>query len=668
MRSLSFQVALLALFIPTLTLSLTCEGFIERMTERSLNKDYSNLDQQEQAFKENTGIFKGATLTAKINACDELSNMKSFTAVSDIRYGSARRIQNGHTVCLPIECDNEDLVIDQALLTKLYKLKRWSLTADQKLRLYDPKKSMAPKTASYYLACFLFLSLIASVTVSTYFAYQSNKITKELPLKDAAAAKAKAKLCWIYESFDMKKNIVSLYQTAGDQKLNENLAIFGFLRVITSWWVIYYHSQYTLSLTSESFGKFWGDFSKSKFLNNLWNGGDLSVEYFFVMTGFLSAYTLIPKLAKSKFTFGCYLTIIKHRLLRIWPALILGLLFWWQIVPRMFSGPLWFHYEYKVSICDSLWWSKALLIENITNYYTYKEAGNYCMIITWYIPTEFQIYLVAVLAVALYTRYRRVGIAVIFALIFQSFFMGAANLINHRIVYPTLNDNGLWHYFRMTPFTRWYTLFIGVIWGIWYYEYTKLQKKNIFYVFEKKAIVSYLSIILGVALNIFVLNYPVAKEFSRTFRMVWFPLRVLLISISMTMIFMPLASNRQFYLKKFFNLRIFQVMGKYSYMTYLFADSLIYVFSLLDYETRPAFSGFGILFFSTKVFLVGQVIAIIAHLLIEKPILSLEGFLLRSKAAAEAQAPKRSPQPIQDDQEDLDKLIKNSSSSHMKVV
>jgi len=99
---------------------------------------------------------------------------------------------------------------------------------------------------------------------------------------------------------------------------------------------------------------------------------------------------------------------------------------------------------------------------------------------TWHIPTEFQIYLVAALAIALSTRYRRVGFAVILALTFQSFVMGIVNLVNHGIVYPSLNDNALWHHFRMTPFTRWYTLFIGVIWGLLYSEYTRLLKKNVF--------------------------------------------------------------------------------------------------------------------------------------------------------------------------------------------
>jgi len=627
MRSVLFKFTLIFICFPLLILSSYCEAFIDKVQQRIKNGDNRNLSKEEEAFVLLSSYGKDMPYFGNKKTCDKLPYMKYFTAVSHFQPPGYKTTQQGHGVCLPKQCNTSFNINNQRLIQKLFKLKNWSLAKDAKLSLYDATKSMHPKTKVYSLACFLFVSLVVLTVGSTVISYlfRNKKNIIQLPLKSGIIAVENkiSKICCLYESFDLRRNLRSLYQTAKDQKLNENIAIFNFLRVVTSLWVIYYHSYFIFSMTTKDYNKTWLDFKADRSLSAFWFAADMSVEYFFVMTGFFSAYTLVPKLSKARLTLCSYFNIIKHRFIRVWPALMLGFLFWWQIMPRMFTGPMWFVYEYKVSYCNDLWWSKFLMIENITNYYTYDEVGNYCMVITWYIPTEFQIYLVAILALALYSRNRKAGYALILALIFQSLFMGISNLINQRIFYPTKNDNGLWHYFRMTPFTRWYTLFIGVIWGLLYYEYTKLQKKNIFHIFETKPLVSYFSMISGLALTFFVIFHKVTP-YSLKFRMAWYPLRVLLISLGMTMIFMPLASNRQFYLKSFLNLRIFQIMGKYSYMTYLFADSFVYVMALINPVTLPGYSGYELVKFTFKVFLVSQPVAIAAHLMIEKPLMNLE--------------------------------------------
>ena len=652
-----FTIFILLISFPLTIFSSSsyCNDFVNRMIQRTQNKAMKSLSEQEKAFHYFTAN-KTNTDFGKREECMKIPSMKYFVAIADTRKGMERKLQQGHGVCLPVECDNSETIKDQDFLKNLFNYKKWAMTKNIQMYLYDPLKTKSPRDFAFYLAAFLFSLIIVLSVVSTYKIYKAKKNANKLTLdKDNTK---ETQIHWMYKSFDMKEHALSLYQTAKEQKLNENIAIFNFLRVITSFWVIYYHTQYNYSLTSSNFGGWWTGFRNSKYLYNLWVAGDLSVEYFFVMTGFLSAYTLVPKLSREKFGIGSYFTILKHRFLRFWPVLMFAFLFWWKIVPQLFSGPLWYLFEYKVGYCDKLWWSKVFLVENITNYYTYKDAGQYCMIHTWYIPTEFQIYFVAVLALAIFAKYRKIGYTVMAVLIIQSLYMGTINIINYKFIYPTNNSNGFWHYFRMTPYTRWYSLFIGVVWGLLYYEYTKLQKKNIFYVFEKVPIISYLSIILGLALNFLVLFLPMWPAGISQVKKVWYSLRVLLISIAITMIFMPLASNRSFYIKKFLNLRIFQIMGKISFMTYLFADCWIYVLAYINPSPLGGFTNLGMLMFTFKVFLVSQPVAILAHLMIEKPLLSVETYLTKPKNNTK---PKMLPsQPMQDNSEETIELVVNT--------
>ena len=172
MGSLTFKVVFLVLLLPSFAFSLTCEEFVERLMERSANKDYSNMSDQETAYKSFSGFFKGKTLTAKMEACDELPDMRFFTAVGDLRFTEGRRTQQGYSVCLPKQCNGEDSVINQTLIANMLQLKKLPLGKDYRLRLNDPRKSMAPKTLSYYLACFLLLSLLLLAVISTYFVNQ----------------------------------------------------------------------------------------------------------------------------------------------------------------------------------------------------------------------------------------------------------------------------------------------------------------------------------------------------------------------------------------------------------------------------------------------------------------------------------------------------------------
>ena len=71
-------------------------------------------------------------------------------------------------------------------------------------------------------------------------------------------------------------------------------------------------------------------------------GGFLSVDTFFLMSGFLVSCVLLPKL--DTMPPGRYLWIAKaylHRYLRLTPTLAFVMLMAWKIFPLFGDGPTW---------------------------------------------------------------------------------------------------------------------------------------------------------------------------------------------------------------------------------------------------------------------------------------------------------------------------------------
>jgi len=104
-------------------------------------------------------------------------------------------------------------------------------------------------------------------------------LTTKLYLQKKKASKAQPpqvptsdKPHWFYKSFDLKTNIMGLYKTAKEQKLNENIAIFNFLRTVTSIWVVYFHDVHPYALGSINSDSHWKKFQQDKTLNTLFFG------------------------------------------------------------------------------------------------------------------------------------------------------------------------------------------------------------------------------------------------------------------------------------------------------------------------------------------------------------------------------------------------------------
>ncbi|XP_054152595.1 nose resistant to fluoxetine protein 6-like [Oppia nitens] len=124
----------------------------------------------------------------------------------------------------------------------------------------------------------------------------------------------------------------------------------------------------------------------------------LSVDTFFFISGFLVVYLSVSKLRKQQnniqLNFPLFLAL---RWLRFAPflAAIMSINFLWPLIG---TGPF-FHQNYIKHVtdpCVANWWTNFLFISN------WLKPIDQCMIHTWYLSADFQLYLLAYVIIKLY--------------------------------------------------------------------------------------------------------------------------------------------------------------------------------------------------------------------------------------------------------------------------
>jgi peptidoglycan/LPS O-acetylase OafA/YrhL len=94
-------------------------------------------------------------------------------------------------------------------------------------------------------------------------------------------------------------------------------------------------------------------------------GGTLSVDTFFLLSGFLMGYLTLKHLDKAK-TINPLMMYL-HRYIRLTPAYGLIMLVLSTIILHFGSGPTWNFMERQADTCQENWWTNLLYINNFVN-------------------------------------------------------------------------------------------------------------------------------------------------------------------------------------------------------------------------------------------------------------------------------------------------------------
>lgn len=128
--------------------------------------------------------------------------------------------------------------------------------------------------------------------------------------------------------------------------------------------------------------------------------GLLSVDVFFALGGFFLAFIMLRNIITLKL---CGLAIIQ-RVLRVWPAYILVMMFEYSLFMRLGSGVVWSKGEFVVELCTSMW-KEILFVGNFV-----YNGSKPCMGWGWYLQVDFQLFVVGVFLLYLYSKAKKISL------------------------------------------------------------------------------------------------------------------------------------------------------------------------------------------------------------------------------------------------------------------
>jgi len=278
------------------------------------------------------------------------------------------------------------------------------------------------------------------------------------------------------------------------------------------------------------------------------------------MAGFLAAFTLAGKASREGMGFCKFWSDLMHRFFKIYPGVVVSVLFYWIVVPGMMNGTQWNRYLGSIKVWDEIWYQKFLLFDNLKD-----QPFDCCASWTWYIDVDFQIYPVLILLAYLYAskKYSTRFVYVALVLLTAVSWMTGVFLIRTKTNAPRIRLT----WFSYPP-ARIGEPLVGFIMGLQYYEYSKLKlKNNIIAYWEERAKARYISMACGAGLNIYGIFFQSGSSpFSYH---EWAYLRRLFIIVGTALFFGPIANNCFSILKSIMNLRVFQILGKLCFGAYL---------------------------------------------------------------------------------------------------
>ncbi|XP_072152288.1 nose resistant to fluoxetine protein 6 isoform X2 [Bemisia tabaci] len=130
----------------------------------------------------------------------------------------------------------------------------------------------------------------------------------------------------------------------------------------------------------------------------------LAVDTFFVISGLLNAYVFLGFVNKRSSLTTIWFSSLVKRYLRLTPAYAAMIAFTATIFYKMGDGPLWEQLAgQEKEACQEYWWTNLLYFNN------YYHTEKLCMMQSWYLSADTQLYILSIFLLYFLKNYRWVG-------------------------------------------------------------------------------------------------------------------------------------------------------------------------------------------------------------------------------------------------------------------
>ena len=360
-------------------------------------------------------------------------------------------------LCLPSSCDRESTIY---LLEMIFK--KSNFTKDDLKCSSDPAYGQESFASGAIATCIVILLLVFIVLLGTIvdlilsshkqqsiddltsninsYSHFWDTDTTQIDFVNRSKKKKRSYLRYFTCSSSPLTNFLGQFSairtlrrifTMKTRKDTDSFPFINGIRVLSLCWVIIGHSiAFGLSYTSNIVDILvWTrNVSFQLIINAL-----LSVDTFFVLSGFLTAVLFIREVKKKeKLSFRIVILYYVHRYIRLTPTLLLVILVSINLTPYFGQGPVYPTQKgFESDDCRYVhWWTSILYIGNFIN------PHEMCLGITWYLHNDMQFHWIAPLALIPFVLGRK-SISFVIATLFV--LVGIVSISGILLYYPDMS-------------------------------------------------------------------------------------------------------------------------------------------------------------------------------------------------------------------------------------
>jgi peptidoglycan/LPS O-acetylase OafA/YrhL len=444
----------------------------------------------------------------------------------------------------------------------------------------------------------------------------------------------------LIECWDIRAAFKKAFATeAGGEGFDRNLLIFNGVRALSFWWVIFGHSYLEHAAFTPNPQDI-GNFMDSTFLLVI-SGGLYAVDVFFYLSGFFVAYVCIDKLKKMTVGPLTYVKLFVHRMLRIWPAYFIAILVYWQIVPLLGSGPIWYNYIGASGACNGTSWKNLLFIDDFTNT---NGFDSYCFGWGWYLSNDTQMFLLVPFIIWAYNHNKALGKIIAATLIFLG--VGTACLTAVLTDYPfnyaegEITTNAQTQWFYVFPGARCPPYYLGVLMAFYYKEWKVRGNENtLFGILKKFPITRIIVFLVGWGIINFLIFFPRTGQdgtvyWNGAFGYIWQGTSRIVFCMALAAVLAPSLVGEFRLVTGILNNYFMAILAKLSYSGYLVHLIFILAF-IFSAESMLFLNNSNFIAFALWVLVCTTVAALSLMLIVEIPMMYVETRILFPRAKSD---------------------------------
>lgn len=339
----------------------------------------------------------------------------------------------------------------------------------------------------------------------------------------------------------------------------------------------------------------------------LYLGARYAVDTFFWLSGFLLGFALLPKLNGAFPSSKVYL----YRVLRLLPAYMFALFLTWTVAVYLGAGPMSYLIDKSNEYCADYWWTHLVFLNNVVP----DWLGIGCLGQSWYLAADFQMFVVAVPLLGLYSREKRWGWVSFCTVILVSVVWSGCLAWKYGFtVQVASRENAENHYtskYYVQPFCRFAPYVLGLLCALVHHSHSHYQVSGqvsdpfaltLAQVFSKR-VVRISALILGVTLSLaLVLLERDAFQAIDNPSVAWSPAaNVLFISLSrvvwglcLSAMWLPILLGKDIGLGWVLSWEMWAPLAKLSFCAYLIHVHII-VIGVMSQQTAQWFGGLSLL-------------------------------------------------------------------------